>query len=150
MDGEPARRAGADAACRCRAGYDRRVSALRRRKPSHVVTFLALAWIIAGCGHTLVASAGQPVQMAVSEYRLNPQSIRASAGIVSIVVHNYGSLTHNLVVSENGQTVAGTQPIPPGESMELDLDLAPGTYLMASTIHSDQTLGAYGTLFVRQ
>jgi len=88
--------------------------------------------------------------MALSEYRLNPQSVRASAGIVSIIVHNYGRLTHNLVVSEGGQTVAGTQPIPPGDSSELDLDLAPGTYLMASTIQSDQTLGAYGTLSVTQ
>jgi len=111
---------------------------------------LAFTWIAAGCGSTRVETPGQAVQMAVSEYRLNPDRISASPGVVSIVVHNYGRLTHNLVVSQNGQTVAGTQPIPPGDSMELDLDLAPGTYTMASTMHSDQTLGVYGTLHVSQ
>jgi hypothetical protein len=86
--------------------------------------------------------------MSVSEYRLNPQSLRTGAGVLSIVVHNDGILTHNLVVSTNGQTVAGTKPIPPGQTTELDLNLAPGKYSMASTILSDQTLGAYGTLMV--
>jgi hypothetical protein len=45
--------------------------------------------------------------------------------------------------------VAGTQPIAPGQTTELDLDLAPGTYQMASTILSDQALGAFGTLTVK-
>lgn len=86
--------------------------------------------------------------MALTEYRLNPQSIDASGGVLAIVVHNYGRLTHDLVVSLNGQNIAGTKPIPPGQTAELDLDLAPGTYQMASTILSDQDLGAYGTLKV--
>ena len=86
------------------------------------------------------------VQISVTEYRLNPQSVRAPDGRLSIFVHNNGRLTHNLVVWQGAQSVAGTQPIPPGGSAELDLDLAPGKYLMASTIQSDQTLGAYGTL----
>jgi hypothetical protein len=86
--------------------------------------------------------------MAVTEYRLNPQSVQAQNGVLSIVVHNYGRLTHNLVVSQGGQNIAGTKPIPPGQTSELDLDLAPGTYQMSSTILSDQDLGAYGTLKV--
>jgi hypothetical protein len=63
-------------------------------------------------------------------------------------VHNYGRLTHNLVVSANGQLVDGTKPIAPGQSAELDLSLAAGTYSMASTIQSDQALGESGTLTV--
>ena len=84
--------------------------------------------------------------MALTEYRLNPQSIDASGGVMTIVVHNYGRLTHDLVVSRTDRTIAATKPIAPGQTAELDLDLAPGTYLMASTILSDQALGAYGTL----
>ena len=61
------------------------------------------------------------VQMAVTEYHLNPESIRANAGVLAIVVHNYGRLTHNLAVSDNGQSVAGTGPISPGQTVELRL-----------------------------
>ncbi len=110
---------------------------------------LALATVLAGCGHTRQVGSTRTVQMSVNEYRLNPQSVDASAGVLAIVVHNYGRLTHNLVVSANGQSVAGTTPIAPGQTAELDLDLAPGTYQMASTILSDEALGAYGTLTVK-
>jgi hypothetical protein len=109
---------------------------------------VVIALALAGCGHTHVVGADRTVQMSIREYRLHPQSIRTSAGVVSILVHNDGVLTHNLVVSVNGQDVAATKPIPPGEWTELDLNLAPGKYLMASTVLSDQTLGAYGTLTV--
>ena len=88
------------------------------------------------------------MQMAVTEYHLNPESIRANAGVLALVVHNYGRLTHNLAVSDNGQSVAGTGPISPGQTVELDLNLAPGKYQLASTISSDEALGAYGTLTV--
>jgi Cupredoxin-like domain len=109
---------------------------------------MALALVLAGCSHTRVLGADRTLHMSIREYRLNPQSIRATPGVVSIVVHNDGVLTHNLAVSANGQQVAATKPIPPGASTELDLNLAPGNYSMASTILSDQTLGAYGTLTV--
>jgi hypothetical protein len=110
---------------------------------------LAVAWVSAGCSHTQRVGTSRTVRMALTEYRLDPQSVQLSgAGTLAIIVHNYGRLTHNLVISANGQSVAGTQPIPPGETVELDLDLAPGKYQMASTILSDQALGAYGTLTV--
>jgi hypothetical protein len=124
------------------------VSVVPARKLHLVAVSLALASVLAACGHTHQVGAGRIVRMALTEYRLNPQSIHASDGVLAIVVHNYGRLTHNLVVSLNGGNVAGTKPIPPGQTAELDLDLAPGTYQMASTILSDQDLGAYGTLKV--
>jgi hypothetical protein len=124
------------------------VPAVHPRKLPLAVASLVLVLAIAGCSHTRRVGAGRTVQMAVNEYRLNPQSVDASAGVLSIVVHNYGRLTHNLVVSANGQSVAGTTPIAPGQTTELDLDLAPGSYQMASTILSDQALGAFGTLRV--
>ena len=129
--------------------YDRHVPAVHARKLRLAVASLAIILAATGCGHTHRVGAGRTVQMSVNEYRLNPQSVDATAGVLSIVVHNYGRLTHNLVVSANGQSVAGTTPIAPGQTTELDLDLAPGTYQMASTNLSDQALGAYGTLTVK-
>jgi Cupredoxin-like domain len=125
------------------------VPAVHAGKLPLAIASLALVVALGGCSHTRQAGAGRTVQMSVNEFRLNPQSVDASAGVLAIVVHNYGRLTHNLVVSANGQSVAGTKPIPPGQTTELDLNLAPGTYQMASTMLSDEALGAYGTLTVK-
>jgi cupredoxin-like protein len=109
---------------------------------------LALAWAVAGCSHTRRVGADRTLRVALSEYRLNPERAHAGAGMIAILVHNYGRLTHNLVVYENGETIGATKPVAPGQSAELDLDLAPGSYLMRSTILSDEALGEYGTLTI--
>ena len=79
---------------------------------------------------------------------MNPQDVSVSTGTLTMLIHNYGRLTHNLLVTENGTSIASTHGIPPGGEAELDLSLAPGTYLMTSTIQSDQALGQYGTITV--
>jgi plastocyanin len=103
---------------------------------------------VTGCSHTHVVGASRTVDVALTEYRLIPQDVRAVAGQLTIVVHNYGRLTHNLVVSLNGEQEGATPPLAPGDSAGLTLTLAPGTYSIVSTILSDQDLGAYGTLIV--
>jgi hypothetical protein len=108
----------------------------------------ALVAVLAGCGHQQVIGGGRTLYLGLTEYRLIPQSVSVSAGGLTVFVHNYGRLTHNLVVSLDGQSAGSTRPISPGGSAELALILGPGTYTMSSTILSDQTLGAYGTLRV--
>jgi hypothetical protein len=113
-----------------------------------------LAWLattlvllgVGGCGATTHVGSDRTLQIALNEYRVAPQDVHASPGPLTIIVHNYGRLTHNLVISLNGQTEVSTKPIAPGQTAELDPILTPGKYLMASTILSDQALGAYGTL----
>jgi hypothetical protein len=122
--------------------------AARGAKLLLAIVSLALGWLAAGCSHTRAVGADRTLRVALTEYRLNPQSAHVSSGVVMILVHNYGRLTHNLVVSENGQTIGSTKPVAPGQSAEIDLNLANGSYLMTSTILSDQALGAYGTLTV--
>ena len=102
--------------------------------------------LLTGCGHTFVLRSGRTLELAVSEYRIAPQSIRTTAGSLTILVHNYGRLTHNLAISFDGQVEASTRPIWPGETAEMTVTLAAGRYELASTILSDQALGAYGTL----
>jgi hypothetical protein len=101
-----------------------------------------------GCGRTTTVGQGHTLQVALSEYRVTPQDVRAPTGLLTIFVHNYGRLTHDLVISLDGRTQAATKPIAPGQTEELDAALGPGHYLMASAILSDQALGAYGTLIV--
>jgi hypothetical protein len=109
---------------------------------------LALALTCAGCGSTSSVGAARWVQVGETEYRLTPQHLRAHSGELAIVAHNYGRLTHNLALTSGGHTVAVTRPIAPGASASLIVVVAPGSYVMASTVLSDQDLGLYGTLDV--
>jgi plastocyanin len=101
----------------------------------------------AGCGHTVVARDGT-ARIALTEYRLIPQNVRAPAGEVTIDVHNAGRLTHNFTLMRGERTTAETGPMQPGQRIELVLPLTPGKYVMASTLLSDRDLGIYGTLTV--
>lgn len=107
-----------------------------------------LALAVAGCGHVATVGAGAPLQVALNEYRVTPQDVHIGAGTLTIVVRNDGRLTHDLVINHDGQQVAATEPLAPGQSTDLVATLGPGQYLMASTILSDQALGVYGTLHV--
>ncbi len=64
------------------------------------------------------------------------------------MVENDGRLAHSLAVSSRGTIVGQTPPLQPGTQTYLVLALTPGSYLMTSTLFSDQALGTYGTLTV--
>lgn len=104
--------------------------------------------MLAGCSTTTRVPADGTLRVALTEYHVQPQSVRAAAGLLMIVVHNYGRLSHNLVISQNGHPEASTKAIPPGQTTQLFTDLPPGHYVMASTILADQALGAYGSLTI--
>jgi hypothetical protein len=114
-----------------------------------IVVAAGFAMIAAGCGSTEVIGSGRQLTVAMTEYHLRPQSAEISAGPITIVAHNYGRLTHNLVVFENGRPQDSLHPIPPGGSEELTVYLGAGRYTLASTVQSDQALGVFGTLLVR-
>jgi hypothetical protein len=119
-------------------------------RPSPQAWLLAAlpALALAGCGHVARVGSGATLQVALNEYRVTPQDVQAASGPLTIVVHNDGRLTHDLVIIQDGRQTAATEPVAPGQTTDLVTTLAPGRYLMASTILSDQALGAYGTLDV--
>lgn len=114
-----------------------------------IVAVVGFAMIAAGCGTTNAIPSGDQLTVALTEYRLRPQSVEVTAGSLTIVAHNYGRLTHNVVILHNGRAQDSMQPIPPGGSEELTVFLLPGRYVLASTVQSDQALGVYGRLIVR-
>lgn len=105
---------------------------------------------LAGCGHTTKVGPSGTVHIALTEYRVIPQSIESRPGRLLLLIENDGRLAHTLAVSRHGKIVDQTPPLQPGTSTYLALDLAPGSYLMTSTLFSDQALGQYGTLTVRR
>jgi plastocyanin len=113
-----------------------------------VLAALLLGLAVGGCAHPVSAGVGGTVRVALNEYRLNPASIRARAGSLTVVATNLGRLAHNLVVSRGGVTQATMKPIGPGQSGQLTVTLVPGTYLIGSTLLSDEALGLYGHVTV--
>ncbi len=105
---------------------------------------------LTGCSHTTTVGASRTLRIALTEYRVIPQSVESSAGELTMVVENDGRLAHDLAVSSHGVIVGQTPPLQPGTRTYLVLTLTPGSYLMTSTLFSDQALGAYGTLRVRR
>jgi hypothetical protein len=116
--------------------------------PLRAAAALLCAVGLSGCSHAHVIGADRTLRVALTEYRLRPQDVRVSAGPLTIFVHNYGRLTHDLALRIDGVSAGSTGPLLPGQSTELAVYLAPGHYGMASTILSDQALGQYGTLTV--
>lgn len=117
-----------------------------RSSPAVLLMAAAVATLVAGCGGSAHVTGDRTLDVALTEYRVSPQDVQAPAGPILITVHNYGRLTHDLVLERNGETAAQTKPIPPGQSAQLEAALLPGTYTMASTVLADQALGAYGTI----
>jgi hypothetical protein len=109
----------------------------------------SLAFLAAGCGATKVIGSGRQLTVALTEYRLRPQSAEINAGPVTFTVHNYGRLAHNLVIFQGGHPEQSMPALQPGASEQLTVFLAAGQYTLASTVQSDQALGVYGTLIVR-
>ena len=114
----------------------------------HIPLLAACIVVLAACSTTTKVPADGTLRVALTEYHVQPQSVQAAAGLLMIVVHNYGRLSHNLVIAQNGHPEASTKAIAPGQTTELFTDLPPGKYVMASTILADQALGAYGTLTI--
>jgi hypothetical protein len=112
------------------------------------VASAGLAVASTGCSHTVSVGPSRTLRLAVSEYRVIPQSVRARSGQLTLLIENDGRLAHDLAISRHGKIVGQTPPIQPGGSAFLALSLTRGSYLMTSTLFSDQALGAYGTLNV--
>jgi hypothetical protein len=107
-----------------------------------------LAGTLAGCGHTVKVGAHRYLNLALTEYRVTPETVRAYAGTLTIMVRNVGTRTHNLEIALGGIKEAQTPDLTPGTSTSMTVDLAPGKYLMRSTITDDQSLGLWGSLDV--
>ena len=119
-----------------------------KRTLAGVASAALLGVLLAGCGHSASVGGDRTLRLALKEYSVLPEQVRASAGQLTIIVHNVGKMTHNLVITQGSQRVDGTPPIWPGTTSVLSVNLAPGSYTLTSTLFSDQALGEYGTLTI--
>jgi hypothetical protein len=126
------------------------------RQRSLAATLLA-ALLLAGCGTGRTTRlTGHRLTLTLSEYRIQPQTASVPAGPVRIVACNRGILTHNVALqrgtldSEERTTLTGIPTLLPGKcGSVLSTPLAPGRYLLASTVGNQAVLGMVATLIVR-
>ncbi len=100
--------------------------------------------------------AGHTLRLTLSEYRILPRTASVPAGPLEIVAHNLGILTHNVALqrgnldSSERITLTDIRTLLPGQSgSKWTGPLAPGRYLLASTVGNQAVLGMAATLIVR-
>lgn len=118
-------------------------------KPIFLVAF-ALA--LAGCGSEdssgTDGSAGSAVKVSETDFALDPSNVSVDeAGEVTIRVVNDGEVEHALEVEGEG-VEEGTGTLAPGESAELTVELAAGSYTIYCPIGNHREQGMEGTVVV--
>ena len=94
----------------------------------------------APASQTLTATEGE-MYIEVSEDAL-------SAGNYTLEVVNEGTGTHDLVVERDGDDVASTDNIAPGDSTTLTVELEPGEYVFYCSIANHRAMGMEVTVTV--
>ena len=137
---------------------------MRKRLPAFLLMLAALSLIAAGCGDdeetttsdTAVTTTeatgptgaagggGGTTEVSMTEYAFDPSRIEVSEGD-SIEVVNDGQVPHNLTVDEED---LATPDLDGGDSDELTVDLAPGSYGFICSISDHAAQGMVGTLTV--
>ncbi|MDO8211938.1 hypothetical protein [Conexibacter sp. CPCC 206217] len=114
---------------------------------------LAVALLSTGCGSPAAVDVAEsePVAIAMSEYRLQPQDVRLNgAGERTFEITNDGTLVHRFELrSEDlSRRIALGRPLKPGESETLTVRLGSGSYVMRCAQERHNTLGEYGSVKV--
>jgi hypothetical protein len=135
--------------------------ARRRKSTRHCAGGLFVASLaplaLASCGAGRTAHvASHALTLTLQEYRILPQAASVPAGSLRIMACNRGTLPHNVALqrgtldSNERTTLADVPILLPGRcGSTLTQPLAPGRYLLASTVGNQAVLGMAATLVVR-
>lgn len=98
----------------------------------------------------MTVAAGDPVTIAMSEFRLEPQRLRLAAGRRVLSIRNEGTVVHRFELRGEGgeRRLLLGRPLRPGASQRIVVELAPGDYLIRCIQPRHNTLGEHGTLTV--
>jgi uncharacterized cupredoxin-like copper-binding protein len=142
---------------------------VRRAQASIGLLLVLGAGLLAGCGETSSQATGIP-RVSVSERDFHIDAPRyLHSGLVDLAVHNMGPDDHELIVVRgtrsslpfrtDGLTIdedavskreAGAlEPGRPGADRNLDVDLAPGRYVMFCNMYGHFEAGMHHELVVR-
>lgn len=130
------------------------LAAAWRRGPAALATATlatALAVLAAGCGDDAAPTRAQDghVEVALDDYLLDPQRIRARAGRLRFRAVNRGRIGHTLRVLSGDREVVAIRTLLPGAAAEAVGSFERGDYKLVCSLGNHEELGMYGTLTVR-
>jgi plastocyanin len=89
------------------------------------------------------SAAGQAQTLTVTEvgFDIRLESSNLPAGDYTITVKNEGDATHDLVVEQDGEDIAKSDSIGPGEEATFTVALEPGRYVFYCSIGNHRAMG---------
>ena len=123
------------------------------RGPALVAAALAvaLAATASGCADDEAPARARDgrVDMALDDFLIRPQQVRAAPGRITFRVTNRGKIGHTLRVKRGDRDVVSIKTLLPGASGEDAGTFAKGEYKLVCILGNHEELGMYGTLVVR-
>jgi plastocyanin len=83
----------------------------------------------------------QEVTIAAVDFDYELPTTEFQAGELTIELVNEGQASHNIVVERDGEDVAGTDVIDPGETATLEVTLEPGEYIFYCGVGNHRAMG---------
>jgi plastocyanin len=95
------------------------------------------------------AAAAQSLTATEADFSITLDKSTLTPGAYTIQVVNNGNATHDLAVEQNGNKLAGSDKIGPGQSTTLEVTLEPGTYVFYCSIGNHRAMGMEQTVTVQ-
>ena len=130
-------------------------ASMLRRRPISARPLAALAaaaaLLTAGCADDGAGARvrGARVTIALDDFSITPQRLRAKPGRIAFDVVNRGAIGHTLRVMRGDREVAGVKTLLPGASASASGTFRRGEYDLVCILGNHEELGMYGTLTVR-
>lgn len=102
----------------------------------------------ASTGSASTDAASDVITVTAVDFSFSLDQDSVPAGSYELRLVNDGGASHDLVVERDGDDVAGTDPIGPGEEVTLTVDLEPGEYVFYCSIANHRSMGMEITVTV--
>ena len=113
---------------------------------------LIVCLLAAGCGAdepAPVSTKHDTIAITVTDFRYQPQTIRAQPGRLRVRLTNRGRLAHTFRVERKDAIVAKISSLLPGDRDSTTFRVRKGEYRFFCALSNHEELGMYGTLVVK-
>lgn len=118
------------------------------RRPLYV--FATAALLLSACGNSSSSSravnATSTTDVALTDFMITPMAINSEAGSLKFHVHNDGQSPHNFTITKDGKVLGASKDLNPGQSDDMTVEVASGTYDTICSEPGHESLGMKGTL----